>query len=285
VSKSLSRLCFAASTLLLACSVAHSQITNITNDQSAPTQGVGHEYIQMLNETVSPSNGSVSLRLEAQTPLARGISIPFGFTYDSGGVIRAVGTVANTFVASGQDTSFLQQNGWGYAVPRITDEVITAAANAYSSNGTTCQVHTGFVFSDSSGERHALGLALANQTLCTAVQANGQDVTVGGDDTVYAWTTPSAIDSYPYGNVIGPISIQDSSGTLFHFQQMTTLPGCTNGYCGVPDFIEDRNGNKIVFALGNSTFFPVTATDTAGRLPELPKLTSTARALFFNSQR
>jgi hypothetical protein len=34
--------------------VCLAQITNVTNDQATPIPGVGHDYIKMLNETVSP---------------------------------------------------------------------------------------------------------------------------------------------------------------------------------------------------------------------------------------
>ncbi len=42
---------------------AHGQITKVTNDQSTPIPGAGHNYIKLLSETVNPSNGSVSLSL------------------------------------------------------------------------------------------------------------------------------------------------------------------------------------------------------------------------------
>src|ERR1700687_2718403 len=67
----------------LTVSVTCSQITNVTNDQSTPIPGVGHDYIKLLSETVNPANGSVSLRLSVPVPKGRGLSIPFGFAYDS----------------------------------------------------------------------------------------------------------------------------------------------------------------------------------------------------------
>src|SRR5205807_1984436 len=53
----------AACFLCLTASVGRGQITNVTNDQSTPIQGAGHDYIKMLSETVNPANGSVSVRL------------------------------------------------------------------------------------------------------------------------------------------------------------------------------------------------------------------------------
>lgn len=39
--------CFA----LLLTSSAHAQIANVTNDQSTPIPGVGHDYIKMFNKS------------------------------------------------------------------------------------------------------------------------------------------------------------------------------------------------------------------------------------------
>jgi len=38
---------------------ASGQVSNVTNMTSTPIPGSGHDYIQMLNETVNPANGSV----------------------------------------------------------------------------------------------------------------------------------------------------------------------------------------------------------------------------------
>jgi hypothetical protein len=45
---------------------------------------------------------------------------------------------------------------------------------------------------------------------------------------------------------------------------MGAFSGCSWGNCGIPDYIEDRNGNQIVFGYGTNGF-PLTLTDTTGR--------------------
>jgi len=45
--------------ILFAASVARGQITNNSNDQATPIPGVGHDYLKMLSETVSPASGQV----------------------------------------------------------------------------------------------------------------------------------------------------------------------------------------------------------------------------------
>ena len=71
-------------------SSASAQITNVTNDQSTPTPGAGHDYVHLLSEIVNPSNGSVSIRIQPPMPKGRNLTIPFAFAYDSNGVHRWV---------------------------------------------------------------------------------------------------------------------------------------------------------------------------------------------------
>src|SRR5260370_33581427 len=81
-SRTLAAICFALALAL----PARAQITNVTNATSTPTPGSGHDYIQMLSETVNPANGSLSLRIGAPIPPGRQLTLPFAFAYDSNGV-------------------------------------------------------------------------------------------------------------------------------------------------------------------------------------------------------
>ena len=49
---------------LFFAALSFAQTANVDNTTSTPTEGVGHDYIHLLSETVSPANGSVSLRIE-----------------------------------------------------------------------------------------------------------------------------------------------------------------------------------------------------------------------------
>jgi hypothetical protein len=71
-------------------SSARGQVLAVGDDTSTPIEGVGHNYIKMLSETVNPANGSVSLRIQASPAKARGITLPFAFSYDSNGVNHLV---------------------------------------------------------------------------------------------------------------------------------------------------------------------------------------------------
>src|ERR1700689_2152569 len=51
---------------------------------TTPVPNAGHNYIQDLNETVNPANGSVSIRIQAPVPDERGLNFPvYAYSYDS----------------------------------------------------------------------------------------------------------------------------------------------------------------------------------------------------------
>ena len=78
---------FAVGTLLLCLKgAAIGQITDVTNVTSTPIPGAGHDYVKLLSDTVNPSNGSVSLRIQVPTLPGRRLSLPFAYAYDSNGV-------------------------------------------------------------------------------------------------------------------------------------------------------------------------------------------------------
>ena len=95
---------------LLIPAAVRAQITAVGDDTSIPIPGVGHDYIKMLNETVNPANGSVSIHIEVPVTKARGITIPFGFNYDTNGVNHLMGT-GNGSTMWWSNNSYLSQGG------------------------------------------------------------------------------------------------------------------------------------------------------------------------------
>jgi hypothetical protein len=86
VARSSLRLLFCVFFTLVAGSFARAHITDVNNGTSTPIQGAGHDYLKMLNETVNPANGSVSLRIQVPVPPGRRLTLPFSFAYDSNAV-------------------------------------------------------------------------------------------------------------------------------------------------------------------------------------------------------
>ena len=83
--------------LLLASVFLSAQTINVgpINVATQPSPGSGHDYIHMLDETVNPANGSVSVRVEAPVPQQRGdVNFPYYiFGYDSSGVSLPTGNL------------------------------------------------------------------------------------------------------------------------------------------------------------------------------------------------
>jgi hypothetical protein len=130
---SVSRLCrvvsaFAAFALICPLSVvpAQGQISDVTNSTSSPIQGAGHDYIKMLNESVNPANGSVSLRIQVPTSPGRRLSLPFAFAYDSNSA-RHLGSWNDGIGGIGwlDNTAYLAKGGWSYSIPMLTDTTVT----------------------------------------------------------------------------------------------------------------------------------------------------------------
>src|SRR5438045_8669249 len=44
--------------------LAYGQITNVANDTITPIEGVGHDYIKMMSETVNPANGGLNIHID-----------------------------------------------------------------------------------------------------------------------------------------------------------------------------------------------------------------------------
>jgi hypothetical protein len=135
--------------ILFTASLACGQITNVNDTTSTPIPGAGHDYIKMLNETVNPANGSLSMRIQVPEPKGRGLTLPFSFNYDSNSVniLRATGYGSATWTPL---PSFLSQGGWGYSVPIANFTGGTRSYNSYN-----CKYWTDYMFQDPTGGQHA----------------------------------------------------------------------------------------------------------------------------------
>jgi hypothetical protein len=155
-----------------------SQITNVANDTSTPIPGAGHDYIKMLSETVNPSNGSVSIRVQAPTPSGRGISLPFAFAYDSNGAAHITTDDHGTVEWAG-NSAYLSQGGWSYSVPIVStiNVIVQLVPHGY------CSYWKDYVFQDATGGRHSLGVAYVEDlNVCNNGGQYPTQVLNAGDD-------------------------------------------------------------------------------------------------------
>jgi hypothetical protein len=235
--------------LFLLPGVALGQITNVNDTTSTPIPGAGHDYIKMLNETVNPANGSVSVRIHVPMPKGRGLTLPFSFDYDSNSVniLRALGYASASWVAN---SSFLSQGGWGYSVPIAN---LQGGSRSYTDPNThhtyTCNYWTDYMFQDPTGGRHALGIGYAQQGGdCLHVPNYPVDGPHQGGDDLFSAYTPG-----------GWLSVAGSDGTAYYWSSFGG--GLLRSH--LPDYIEDVNGNRVTVQDSGGGAF--TFTDTLGR--------------------
>ncbi len=250
---------------------SRAQITQIDDTTSPPIEGVGHDYIKALSETVNPANGSVSLRINVPVAKGRGLTIPFSFGYDSNGFRHLKpGNYPNYGTAFWvSNTGYTGQGGWTYAIPQLNFDSWTGTIPVLTgiNNGQPiytnyyCYYDTSFTLREGSGAAHALGIGThwfytsngASQ-YCT-----GASVISSGDPQVSAtFTNPMQGLGQSGFYYHSPLVVTEADGTTYYFSTLPGESGDDNTQYALPTYIEDRNGNKITVT-GN------TFTDTLGR--------------------
>jgi hypothetical protein len=155
------------------------------NMTSPPVPGSGHDYLRMLNDTVNPANGSLSVRIEAPVPKQRGdLNFPyFVFGYDSTGVSLPTSMVTCTSIGGFCQTSLRVQWDNSSNAPEcgtgllpgtfVANAGVGKICNQYVGLSTfipgpninaTCDYFTGFVYIDPYGARHGLNLQWISKT-------------------------------------------------------------------------------------------------------------------------
>jgi len=230
----------------------------VNNDTRTPVPGSGHDYINMLNETVDPSNGSLSVHISTPVPPSRGITIPFSFDYSSGAVLQAQGFGSGeagwgpSTIVSGVALNSL---GWSYRIPALTANQTQATCNTTSGTLTT-DVWFNYIFTDPSGLRHNLGLAhtaTLNPDCVYVWSIEPYSVSSGGDDFYGATLNETN----------GAVTVGGVDGTIYNFPA-TNWGGGFGVNAWLPSTIEDRNGNVVIISQGSGG--KIIETDTAGRL-------------------
>ena len=232
--------------ILLFPGIALSQITNVTDDQSTPTAGAPHDYIKMLNETVNPANGSVSIRINLPLTKSRGINLPFSFSYDSNGVDHLVPTeyTPGTPIVWGTNTSFLSQGGWSYSVPLVNQILETRYWPNPPYPDQPCNFFDDYTFQDTNGGRHALYLAQPSSDQQACVRLLIAPI-VSATEDYYRSTLSPAVGYAPV------VTLKDADATTYNFSfaHAHSSPTAFNSivYSALPETVVDRNGNTVNF--------------------------------------
>src|SRR5207248_11271730 len=124
-----------------------------------PIEGAGHDYIKMLNETVNPANGSVSVRTQVPTSPGRKITLPFSFSYNSSGAQHVTSNgVGGLYWAD--NVTYLSKAGWAYSVPMLSYVKVQEKTPGYGGPATRCTYYTDYGFQDAAGGRHSLYISM-----------------------------------------------------------------------------------------------------------------------------
>jgi hypothetical protein len=261
------------------------QIKSVTADQAPPKPNAGHDYIKLMNETVSPSVGAVDITIATGTPAGREIGVPL-----------AIGSDSNSTRHSGfmDNAGYLEQGGWRLVVPQL--QYSFSVTPALGPGGSTiinwCDIVDHYTFTDPAGTRHPLGLdqsPLGGGWLNCVGLDNWTTAFMQGTDGIVTGTTSRMAQSVGPNPRSPAVTVFDHDGTLYTFSNLdghthgsgtyysytldgtVTIADPTNSVSSLPDFIETRNGNKIIFTddgvgggnSGSSGAFHIT--DTLGR--------------------
>jgi RHS repeat-associated protein len=250
--------------------VALGQVPNLSDVTSTPIPGAGHSYIQMLNETVNPANGSVSVRLGLPVPPGRKLTVPFNIAYDSSGHHFLDNSIPGTVIWKESSSG---GGGWTYTVPWMS--VATQDATLQDGSNTVCRAAVNYMFNAPDGSRHPLNLSIYGRrsgkngagNCDNATEPDGSPImleTTGGDGPIQAATTQIPSTSTFF---LEPVTVADADGTSYSFPYEILIPFIRV----VATSVEDRNGNLVTISTDPTTGDP-TYTDTLGR----PVLTVTS---------
>lgn len=256
----------------LFASVALAQMPVVSNTTSTPVPGVGHDYIGDLVETVNPANGSLSLRISPTMPTGRGLTLPFSFAYDTGGInyvnLGTTGEVGGWVLPT---SNLVSMGGWSESAPVVNVSDMTWTAVDDDGRNVNCIAYFNYVYQDANGNRHNLNLSSFSgnnpNSACTYDGAawphsfSGQYVTQGGEDN-YNPVQGAIIASIPSNDIaatLGPVTVSQPDGTTLSFasNEALVLKG------ELPSSVEDRNGNVVqITPLSGGAY---SYTDTLGR--------------------
>jgi hypothetical protein len=292
---------------IILCASGHftfAQANTLGDEGARPVAGVGHNYIYGVAETVSPSNGTLNIKINLPTPKGRGLSFPFALIYNSGSAHRFTSALAGcggmdgSQCASSLITDRSQAgSGWSDTLPYATASVWSIiSASPPQGPGITadCDITSSYNFYDLSGGSHPLGLAAISPPVRTAGQV-GPDVCAqlrysnnygfgssasGGDDEVTAQAESNCTGIQQSGqpdcaSAAPSFKVTDLNGTVYSFpansffvegDRFPTAGGTPVIQFLAPTTIEDRNGNIIALTTSNNySGGGLPIVDTAGR--------------------
>ncbi len=156
--------------LALICLPAHGQIGTpdgqIFNGETATPMPGGHDYIHLAAETVNPSNGSVTIKINYPMPKGRGITLPFAATYNSAGLYRVGVNSTSPGVVTLVENDRTSYTGYPWASWTTSSFNIpphSCGSQCGAPTSEPCHLASGFSFTDQYGTSHNLSLGAVTQ--------------------------------------------------------------------------------------------------------------------------
>jgi YD repeat-containing protein len=237
---------------------------------TTPIPGSGHDYVQLLSETVDPASGSVNLNINFGAPKGRGITLPATYNYASSNVY-SITQDSITQVIQFEMPYLLGQNDFfvdgAFPVATWSESTYQVPPTIEGTGGTTitfpyCNYANSFTFKDPAGVSHNLYLN-ATATAVNGPQGTqnncGNGATASGTDGqvtaafASASTTVADIGNWPV-NVqsdpqvnggVGTFTVTDAAGTTYFFSGNAASVTSEHVWEANAYKIEDRNGNVI----------------------------------------
>ncbi|WP_164981467.1 RHS repeat-associated core domain-containing protein [Silvibacterium dinghuense] len=278
--------------MVYACRSADAQtpntgMTNIINTPQTPIPGVGHDYLHLLNETVNPADGTVSINIAIPVTASRGYTLPFSIQYSSSNSTHFVpGLDASTnSYPYGWSTNggFMSNAGWSYSLPAFGFALgqqyagQTQEGNDEGGTASYCYYTSNYVFRAPDGSSHLMYLdTVTEQSVPSGHVCSSENWSplLNASDSAYQATMPTTqeyVASTTGGNsLIATVSSAD--GTIYKYNAYNLHQnGPSTAWAALPATIEDRNGNITTFndALTqcgySSCAGSLSITDSAGR--------------------
>ena len=192
------------------------------NDQTAGAiPANGHDYIHLLSETISPSNGSVNLTIGLPVARARGLTVPFSMGYNSSSANQVS---ANPFPLN-INTGTLFSAGWSYGIPNITSRGFTISTPGPDQVPLTCSYVSNFSMTALGGQTHDLYLGAASTQSVPPNTGNPSNVLCQGGSVLNGGDFSGISATLAVGVTPGNVSVQsvdtyDPAGNHYHFSNV-----------------------------------------------------------------
>lgn len=218
--------------------------TPVDNTTATPAPGDQHYYITQLSEIVSPMNGSLSIRVQAPTPHARGINLPvYAKIYDTNGQFYPTPSWGYSTARGAQLLTAVSWEApyWLTGGPNVVDtRQTTINGPVGTTNGTqvTCTYLDNFTYTDATGGRHPFNFLTTQDPNVDSCRAFNISPTSTG-----SWSSDGSYTGYLLG--YSETIVFNSHGDQVVATQSHAVEDSNGNYLGGPGYTKTSNSLSI----------------------------------------